>query len=94
MTKEELKYYTQVHATSGCETFHFYLLKWAPKQYYWKETYETRISMAELHWNENKNRIKILSGKKKFQLLGKEKGVKSCTNGKQNQLIGGFTKFV
>ena len=61
MNKTELKYYTQSHATSGCELFHSYLLKWAPKQYYWKETYETRISMTELHWNENKNIKKVIT---------------------------------
>jgi hypothetical protein len=56
MSLESLQYYTKDLATSICESFHSYLAFWAPKGIHFSSTYETRIFMAEMSWNENHDR--------------------------------------
>jgi hypothetical protein len=58
MTLEALKFYTKDVPTSLCESFHSYLMYWAPKKVHFGGSYETRILMAELCWNDNLERLK------------------------------------
>lgn len=74
MSLEELKYFRKMLVTSKNECFHSFLIHWVPKAYYWKETYETRVFMAEMHWNENcTKKTTKLPQKKKKTAKGKRK---------------------
>lgn len=71
MSQEELTYYVDNLPTSICESFHSFLLRWAPKHRHWSKTCFLRIMFAELHWNENKDRTKKILDKKCERSKGK-----------------------
>lgn len=71
MTTTELDYYVDNLHTSYNEAFHSYLLQWAPKQTYYRQSYHPRICCAQMHWNENRMRVKISRGKKNKPESGK-----------------------
>jgi hypothetical protein len=71
MTLDNLRYYVRDLATSICESFHSYLTFWAPKGIDFSSSYETRILMAELCWNENRDRVRVLLPRRKEPEKGK-----------------------
>ena len=65
MDLETLKFYVWDIATSMCEAFHSYLLRWVPKMNHFPASYSARLTCAEVSWNRNRYRVSLTLNKKR-----------------------------